>query len=216
MENPNSIKALALMIDAYNRFGQTLENNTPLVKAINKHNTYLNDKSKDSKEAAINFVSSYIYKISSDPVNNLQAMTSIDVPTDRIKDIAKSSSKAAQQLRFDPGNFESKIRQQVLTLGGKQNTGIVASALKTFEAMSQACYEILNFGTQEEQENLLSHKKIAGYNVDLVANAYAKNYANIRSGIILNALSKVNNIEDAFILFSAFLSLSTDNAKDPT
>ena len=54
------------------------------------------------------------------------------------------------------------------------------------------------------------------YNVDLVANAYAKNYANIRSGIILNALSKVNNIEDAFILFSAFLSLSTDNAKDPT
>mgnify|MGYP003401486788 len=37
-------------------------------------------------------------------------MTSIDVPTDRIKDIAKGSSKAAQQLRFDPGNFESKIR----------------------------------------------------------------------------------------------------------
>ena len=231
LENPKSLVALATLIDAYNRFGQIYfpetEQANRLIYVINRHNTYLNDtidektgkrrgSSRDAKEAAINFISSYIYKISSDPVNNLQAMTSIDVPTDRIKDIAKSSSKAAQQLKFDPGNFESKIRQQVLTLGGKQNTGIVASALKTFEAMSQACYEVLNFGTQEEQQSLLANRKIAGYNVNLVANAFAKNLANIRDQRIIDALKGVNNVEDAFILFSAFLSLSTDNAKDPT
>jgi hypothetical protein len=30
------------------------------------------------------------------------------------------------------------------------------------------------------------------------------------------ALEQVDNITDAFVLFSALLSLSTDNAKDPT
>jgi hypothetical protein len=38
----------------------------------------------------------------------------------------------------------------VLTLTGKQNVGIVASAMKVFEAMSHHYYKVLANGTAEE------------------------------------------------------------------
>jgi len=44
----------------------------------------------------------------------------------------------------------ARIRSLILTLSGKQNTGIVASAMKTFEAMSQYYYNVLALGSAEE------------------------------------------------------------------
>jgi len=76
---------------------------------------------------------------------------------------------------------------------------------------------ILNYGTAEEQEALLSKPiNIAGKEINLIANAYCKNNANIKSKAIWDALQQVDNDEDSAIWLSAFLSLSTDNAKDPT
>jgi hypothetical protein len=37
---------------------------------------------------------------------------------------------------FAPGSPQSKMSQLILTLSGKENTGIVASAMKNFEACS--------------------------------------------------------------------------------
>ena len=48
----------------------------------------------------------------------------------------------------------------------------------------------------------------------MLANAYAADTNNLDSAVV-EALQTVDNDTDAFLLFSAFLSLSTDNAKDP-
>jgi hypothetical protein len=75
----------------------------------------------------------------------------------------------------------------------------------------------LNYGTVEEQESLLSKPiNIAGKEINLISNAYCKNNANIKSKAVWDALQQVDNDEDSAIWLSAFLSLSTDNAKDPT
>jgi hypothetical protein len=62
-----------------------------------------------------------------------------------------------------------------LTLGGKSNTGIVASSMKVFEGLSQYTYNILNNGTADEMEYLLMRRKICGHAVKLIANARQQN-----------------------------------------
>jgi hypothetical protein len=63
---------------------------------------------------------------------------------------------------------------------------------------------------------LLANIRINGKSFKLLANSYVKNNDSIKNEAVNEALDNVNNLEDAFILMSALLSLSTDNAKDPT
>ena len=88
--------------------------------------------------------------------------------------------------------------------------------MKTFEAMSHYYYTILAEGSEEEQKDLLFDIKIDGKQFSLIANSYVANEDNIKSDDVLKALRNINNLEDAFIAFSVFVSLSTDYAKDPT
>ena len=229
-DDPESLISFAVALNAYNSFngvyyipkvftspmGMTITKG--LRRDIDKHNIYFNGKgTADAKDAVINFVSSNMFQISCDPVNLVQAMTSVDFQTEIIKDIANQSPLAKQATHFDKGNQMTTFRQARLTLSGKQNTGIEASSLKVYEAFNQYVSVILNYGTAEQQEALLSKPiNIAGKEINLISNAYCKNNTNIKHKILWDALQQVDNDEDSAIWLSAFLSLSTDNAKDPT
>jgi hypothetical protein len=116
----------------------------------------------------------------------------------------------------DNRSILARMHQLVLTLTGKENVGIVASAMKVFEAMSHHYNKTLSEGSLEEQKRLLSKISIMGKKLPLIANSYTKNKDTLKSNKILESYNSVNNFEDAFIMMSALLSLATDNAKDPT
>lgn len=217
-----NIKQLSILINALNSFGEVPKVTTndlmrAIQKTVDQHNTYFVDGSSDAKDAVVNYISSNMFQISSDPVNLVQAMTSVDQQTDYIKsEIANKSPLAEQSKHFDKGNIMSIFRLLRLTLSGKQNTGIEASSLKVMEAINQYQDVILNYGSNEEQKSLLKPINIGGHNISLICNAYCKNIANIRSKEVYDALQEIDNDNDQAIWLSAFLSLSTDNAKDPT
>ena len=218
----NNIKQLSILINALNSFGQipkVMSNDLmeAVQRTVNQHNTYFTEGSSDAKDAVVNYISSNMFQISSDPVNLVQAMTSVDQQTDYVKEeIANKSPLAEQSKHFDKGNIMSIFRLLRLTLSGKQNTGIEASSLKVMEAINQYQDVILNYGSDEEQKSLIKPINIGGYNIGLICNAYCKNIANIKSKEVYDALQEIDNDNDQAIWLSAFLSLSTDNAKDPT
>ena len=219
-KSPNNIRRLAQLFDILNNFGviPPAEDNSLLSfiqRDFDAHNTYF-EKHSDAKDAAINYVSSAAFKVSADPVNNIQASTSVDFQTGIVKTLANQSKLAEQSRHFDTGNEMSKFRLNKLTLSGKSDTGIEASALKVYEAEYQYTCHVLNFGTTQEQHELLSDARLLGKSMPLVANAFAKNITNIKDKDIYDILQEVDQSEDAVIWLSAFLSLSTDNAKDPT
>ena len=219
--NVYNIIKLSVLINALNSF-KLISNPkqdtliTYIQSIVNEHNTYFKESS-DAKDAVVNYISSNMFQISSDPVNLVQAMTSVDQQTDYIKgEIANKSPLAEQSKHFDKGNVMSIFRLLRLTLSGKQNTGIEASSLKVMEAINQYQDVILNYGTDEEQKSLIVPISIGGHQIGMICNAYCKNIANIKSKEVYDALQEINNDEDQAIWLSAFLSLSTDNAKDPT
>lgn len=229
-DTPESLLTFAVALNAYNSFNGVYyipKVFTNLVAAnvikslrrtIDRHNTYFNGRgTSDAKDAVVNFVSSNMFQISCDPVNLVQAMTSVDFQTEIIKGIANQSPLAKQATHFDKGNQMTTFRQARLTLSGKQNTGIEASSLKVYEAFNQYVDIILNYGSAEQQQALLAKPiRIAGKEINLISNAYCKNNANIKNKDVWDALQQVDNDEDSAIWLSAFLSLSTDNAKEPT
>jgi hypothetical protein len=66
-----------------------------------------------------------------------------------IKKLGEAQAMNEKAKSFAPGSPQSKLSMLLLTLKGKENTGIVASAMKNFEACSQYYYKILNSGTPE-------------------------------------------------------------------
>ena len=189
---------------------------------VNKHNTFLNGRNKAYKRkyALYNFISIKSKNISKNPINLIQGQSGIDEATDDFKDAVAPGSEfdrlSALPTTSDANSIMARIRSLILTLSGKQNTGIVASAMKTFEAMSQYYYNVLALGSEIQQEDLLANIRINGKTFQLLANSYVKNEDSIKNEAVKQALQNVDNLEDAFILMSALLSLSTDNAKDPT
>ena len=207
------IKSLAKAIKYVNKLGYipNISKAEEFMKMVNKHNNYFSKKG--TKDGLINFISSKMYRVSKDPVNLIQGQSPIDDMTGLIKKLAEQLPMHQKAFGFAPGSPQSKLSMLLLTLKGKENTGIVASAMKNFEACSQYFYKILNSGTEEQKQRLLINISLFGKEIRMLANAYTnKEQAN---NDIVEALASVDNDVDAFLLFSAFLSLSTDNAKDP-
>jgi hypothetical protein len=53
-----------------------------------------------------------------------------------ITEAGENSAKSKKTDSYAPGNAYNKMETLILTLTGKENVGIVASAMKTFEALS--------------------------------------------------------------------------------
>lgn len=214
----NTIQGKNTLIRLFNKLGSVPEEFNGFTKIVDKHNLFL--KKKYKRAALYNFISIKSKNISKSPINLIQGQIGIDEATKSYKKLVSPDGKfnklSANAKSFDASTVMAKIKSLCLTLSGKQNVGIVASAMKTFEAMSHYYYTILAEGSEEEQKDLLFDIKIDGKQFSLIANSYVANEDNIKSDDVLKALRNINNLEDAFIAFSVFVSLSTDNAKDPT
>lgn len=96
---------------------------------------------------------------------------------------------------------------------------ICATGLKAFFGITQYSNFLLNYGTAEQQANLLiggDHRgiTIGGKTYKTLANIRSKDPNTITNSDVLEALASVDNDTDAALVLSALLSLATDNAKE--
>lgn len=223
-----NIEDLSNLIRTFNSLGEIPSEFEYIKNIIDRHNVFFQgkngkkDKRKDrnKREALYNFISIKTKNISKDPINLMQGQSGIDVATDAVKKLVKPDGRfnrlSSIPSTSDNKSVLSRMRQLILTLTGKDNVGIVASAMKVFEAMSHYYNKILSEGTPEQQKRLLSKIKILDKKLSLIANCFTKNKDTILDPDVEEAYDNVNNYQDAFIMMSALLSLATDNAKDPT
>ena len=187
---------------------------------IDNHNLYFDSLSKYNISKIINnYQMNSMYEIILDPVNLIQAHTSVDGTTGPLKDVANQSSEAEEAKHRTPGNFVNKFESIVENQVGKEGISICAVGMKAFFALTQYNNTLLNRGTLEDQQRLLLGKQHRGI---MIGNNIYKTIANIRAldpntitnNDVLEALASVNNDNDASLILSALLSLATDNAKE--
>ena len=196
------------------------------------HNLYFDSLSGYNLTIAVNnFTMHSMYNIIVDPVNLIQAHTSVDGTTGPLKEVAKENTEEERAAKTrTPGNFINKYESIIENQVGKESIGICAVGLKSFFALTQYNNYILNYGTAEQQERLLFGSKHKGITFNSIIDPHSKKQsvfktlANIRSkdpntitnNDVLEALASVTNDNDAALVLSALLSLATDNAKELT
>lgn len=181
---------------------------------VDKHNLYARN-SHNPENMIKNFISSYMFKISSNPINLMQSMSSIDDSVAELKEIANRSTEGMRNLQFTPGNVVNKYESMFDFQSGKKNVGIVASAIKVYDGLTQYYNTILRSNDNIKQSELLFNRNICGKQFQLLANAYTDTPEAISNPEVLTALGNVDNDVDAKLVFSALMTAATDNAKDP-
>lgn len=206
-------------------------------EVINKHNTYLNNLPKFKLQKVLNnYIVSSLYSVIQDPVNQVQAQTSVDATTGPLKEIAEASSEAKAAHKRTPGSWVNKLESIVENQVGKDCIGISAVGLKAFFALTEYSNIVLNSGDSEAQERLIGQsilseedyeaiqngrtpeekdqirKTIAENHINTtLANIRAKNVESITNDDVLALLTAVQDSQkDAALVLSALLSLSTD------
>lgn len=187
---------------------------------IDNHNLYLDRIDKDKLSTIVNnYTMMSMYNTIIDPVNLIEAQTSVDGTTGPLKDETKKSAEGKEAKNRTPGNFVNKYQSIVENQVGKEAIAICATGLKAFFGLTQYNNWVLNYGTAEQQSRLLLNNNHQGH---LIGDKVYKTLANIRSkdpntitnSDVLEALSQVTNDNDAALTLSALLSLATDNAKE--
>lgn len=208
-----------LSVDAYDKI------ESGIIEAINKHNTYLKNNSKSKNDRILkNFAVSSLLNIIKNPVNLREAQSSVDVMTSTAKNLTKLSPKNAVQKTFTPGNVFNKIQSINENMVGKDGIAICATGLKSFFALTHMYNTILNDEniSNEEKTALMcnvpiggkTYKGLANVNVDQkliesLADATEGDFTALQDYLLDQEWES-----DAANEKSAFLSLSTDNAKE--
>lgn len=191
-----------------------------LKEIVDHHNLYLDRIDKDKLSTIVNnYTMMSMYNTIIDPVNLIQAQTSVDGTTGPLKAETKKSAEGKEAKNRTPGNFVNKYQSIVENQVGKEAIAICATGLKAFFGLTQYNNWVLNYGTTEQQSRLLLNNNHQGH---LIGSKVYKTLANIRSkdpntitnADVLEALSQVTNDNDAALTLSALLSLATDNAKE--
>lgn len=210
---------MVLDVDLYDK----IENG--IIEALDKHNTYLNNNSKAKNDRILkNFAVTSLLNIIKNPVNLREAQSSVDVMTSTAKNLTKASPKNAVQKTFTPGNVFNKIQSINENMVGKDGIAICATGLKSFFALTHMYNTVLNDEntSNEEKADLMCCVKIGGKIYRGLANVNA-NWELIES--LEDAESSYFTAFQDYLLAqewesdaaneaSAFLSLSTDNAKE--
>ena len=198
-----------------------------MMRRINKHNTYLRGVSDDVVEGAIkNYVVGSLHSISTDSANLLEAHTGVDVATNPLKKIANESELSEVQKTFTPGNVFNKYQAIEEASVGKDDIAICATGLKAFFAATQFCNSFLNENLQDERMTSVDSdtvSEIIKFHPITIGGRTFSTLANVRVDDLhkVNPQSEIYSIlkdkgfdEDASVIMSALLSLSTDNAKE--
>lgn len=210
---------IKLTVDLYDK----IENG--IIEAIDKHNTYLKNNSKAKNDRILkNFAVTSLLNIIKNPVNLREAQSSVDVMTSTAKNLTKESPKNAVQKTFTPGNVFNKIQSINENMVGKDGIAICATGLKSFFALTHMYNTVLNDEntSNEEREALMCKVTIGGKTYRGLANVNAnqelmESLADAENGNFItlqNYLLAQEWESDAANEASAFLSLSTDNAKE--
>ena len=210
---------IKLTVDLYDK----IENG--IIEAIDKHNTYLKNNSKAKNDRILkNFAVTALLNIIKNPVNLREAQSSVDVMTSTAKNLTKASPKNAVQKTFTPGNVFNKIQSINENMVGKDGIAICATGLKSFFALTHMYNTVLNDenASNEEKEALMCKVTIGGKTYRGLANVNAnqelmESLADAENGnftTLQNYLLAQEWESDAANEASAFLSLSTDNAKE--
>lgn len=210
---------MVLTVDLYDK----IENG--IIEAIDKHNTYLKNNSKSKNDRILkNFAVTSLLNIIKNPVNLREAQSSVDVMTSTAKNLTKASPKNAVQKTFTPGNVFNKIQSINENMVGKDGIAICATGLKSFFALTHMYNTILNDESvsNSEKEALMCNVTIGGKTYRGLANVNAnqelmQSLADAENGnftTLQNYLLAQEWESDAANEASAFLSLSTDNAKE--
>lgn len=210
---------IKLTVDLYDK----IENG--IIEAIDKHNTYLKNNSKAKNDRILkNFAVTSLLNIIKNPVNLREAQSSVDVMTSTAKNLTKASPKNAVQKTFTPGNIFNKIQSINENMVGKDGIAICATGLKSFFALTHMYNTVLNdeHTSNEEKEALMCKVTIGGKTYRGLANVNAnqelmESLADAENGnftTLQNYLLAQEWESDAANEASAFLSLSTDNAKE--
>lgn len=184
------------------------------------HNMYFDNLSKYNLSKVVNNYTMYsMYRTINDPVNLIQAQTSVDGTTGPLKKESNKSSEAKEASTRTPGNAINKFEGIVENQVGKKGIAICATGLKSFFGLTQYCNFLLNYGTAQDQERILlgsDHRGvvIGGKVYKTLSNIRSKDPNSILDSKVMEALASVTNDNDAALTLSALLSLATDNAKE--
>lgn len=210
---------MVLDVDLYDK----IENG--IIEALDKHNTYLKNNSKAKNDRILkNFAVTSLLNIIKNPVNLREAQSSVDVMTSTAKNLTKASPKNAVQKTFTPGNVFNKIQSINENMVGKDGIAICATGLKSFFALTHMYNTVLNDEntSNQEKEALMCKVTIGGKTYRGLANVNANqelieslaDAENSNFTTLQNYLLAQEWESDAANEASAFLSLSTDNAKE--
>lgn len=182
-----------------------------IITLVNHHNSYIKNL-KENKYDILpylkNYISANMFSIIENPVNIIQAQSSIDGAVNNVKAIAENTEKAKNTTRNTPGNSYNYGLEMNTNMTGKTCTGITAAGMKALLGITHATNSALNQG---EVSNVVFNKTIGQITYTIAGNSYT---ANITNDSVRQALLNVRNEDDALLVLSALLSLSTDNAKE--
>ena len=202
-----------------------------VAKAINRHNLYLKKSNPKKQESIVkNYAITQLFNIIEDPINLLEAQSSVDTVTSPVKDLSKTSPKATVQSVFTPGCVLNKFQSVNENMVGKDGISICATGLKSFFGITDMYQNILNNGTKAEKDALLFDRsnyqvKIGGKTYHGLANGFATKFKSRFEHVnVDNDAEFSQNVQDYLLEqlweddaangMSAFLGLSTDNAKE--
>lgn len=186
-----------------------------LSEIVDKHNLYFDKCSKRKIVRIANNYSMYnLYKVNTNPAHLIQAGTSVDGLTGKLKAKADESPDANDIKTRTVGDFVARAISIMDNQVGRMDVGIAANGLKAFFNSTQYLNNIINNGTEKQQDSIVFNIPIMEKNYRLFANLWPKNINTVKSQKLLDALSEVTQDEDSALLLSAALSLSVDNAKE--
>lgn len=215
LDAPEKIVALGNLIRHINKYGLSFtENyrglNELLASVVNKHNYYVqNMKDSRKRESVIkNKLQQNIFDIVNNPSSQQEAQEGVDQVTKPFKKLASESPKAREEANNLPESFSTYVEALRNNQVGKKAVGISAVALKSYFALTQAYNKALETITQENI--LVGEVKIGDKVYRTLSNITCENPNQLAKQIIDYA----KHDQDYALALSAFVSLSTDNAKD--
>lgn len=147
------------------------------IKEINKHNLYfqtLKKKGLDITDSVKNFISFNMFDIIANPVNNIQAQSSIDQAVEAYKDRAKDTEKAKIRDRNQPGNVYNKGLELSTNMTGKAVIGITAAGMKALLSITHSTNHALNTLNPNEIVYVTFDTSINGITYTIAGNSFSQ------------------------------------------
>lgn len=201
-----------------------------LEKLINRHNMYINKFFRE--QMSKNFVSTYMFNISADPISCIQSQSPIGEPVKILKNKGDSSIVEAYDKYDTAGNYMAIVKGFRNNQIGKECVYISESEINTIGNIIHYYGNSLRNTISIKQLDLLSNNVICGHTLNMIANTYTtpkqmhkflhKSINSEGTGLsqelfknLCDALQNVDQDSDILLAISAIINAAWNNAKSP-